>query len=87
MNPGLARRTVDVLRATFISWRDARTKRIGAGVAYYALFALVPLLSLSIWLAQLVVDDQTVSASLVTPGAGPEVEAADVKIVSDGVDV
>ncbi|MEL6287883.1 MAG: phosphate ABC transporter ATP-binding protein PstB [Pseudomonadota bacterium] len=32
-------------------------------------------------------DDQTVSASLVTPGAGPDVEAADVKIVSDGVDV
>ena len=51
---------MDVLRATYISWRDARTMRIGAGIAYYGLFALVPLVSLSIWLADLVVDDEAV---------------------------
>lgn len=59
--PGWARPIVDVLHATYIGWRDARTKRIGAGIAYYALFALVPLVSLSIWLAELLVPDQAVS--------------------------
>lgn len=59
--PRWAMAVVDVLRCTYISWRNARTKRIGAGIAYYALFALVPLVSLSIWLAELLVDDQAVS--------------------------
>ncbi len=59
--PGWATPTVDVLRRTYISWRNARTIRIGAGIAYYALFALVPFLTLSIWLAQLLVDDEAVN--------------------------
>lgn len=45
-----------ILHATYLNWRRTRTIRLGAGIAYYALFALVPLLTLSIWLAQLVVD-------------------------------
>lgn len=45
-----------ILHATYLNWRRTRTIRLGAGIAYYALFALVPLLSLSLFLAQLVVD-------------------------------
>lgn len=45
-----------ILYATYLNWRRTRTIRLGAGIAYYALFALVPLVSLSIFLAQLVVD-------------------------------
>jgi membrane protein len=45
-----------ILHATYLNWRRTRTIRLGAGIAYYALFALVPLVSLSIFLAQLVVD-------------------------------
>ena len=52
--------TVDVVRATYQNWRDARTVRLGAGIAYYALFAVVPLITLSIWFAQFVVEDSGV---------------------------
>ena len=45
-----------VIAATYQNWRNARTIRLGAGIAYYALFALAPLLSLSIFVAQLLVD-------------------------------
>ncbi|MGI9645250.1 MAG: YihY/virulence factor BrkB family protein [Ilumatobacteraceae bacterium] len=58
--PNWAARLADVLRDTYFSWRDARTIRLGAGIAYYALFAAIPLVTLSIWLAQLIVDDDAV---------------------------
>lgn len=45
----------NVVATTYTNWRNARTIRLGAGIAYYALFAIVPLLSLSIVLAQLLV--------------------------------
>ena len=44
-----------VVAQTYSNWRNARTIRLGAGVAYYALFAIVPLLSLTIVLAELIV--------------------------------
>lgn len=45
-----------IIVATYQNWRRTRTIRLGAGIAYYALFGIVPLLSLSIFLATLLVD-------------------------------
>ncbi len=43
---------VDIVVTTYENWRRARTIRLGAGIAYYALFALVPVITLSIVVAQ-----------------------------------
>lgn len=53
---GWATDVTDVVGTTYANWRDTRTIRLGAGIAYYALFAIVPLLSLSLFVAQLLVD-------------------------------
>jgi membrane protein len=49
-----------VVADTYQNWRRARTIRLGAGIAYYALFGIVPLLSLSLVLAQLIVSESDV---------------------------
>lgn len=36
---------MDVVLQVYADWRDSRTIRLGAGVAYYSLFALVPFLA------------------------------------------
>ncbi|MET0908621.1 MAG: YihY/virulence factor BrkB family protein [Ilumatobacteraceae bacterium] len=51
--------------ATYHEWRMHRTIRLGAGIAYYGLFALIPILSLSIAVAGLVLSDDDVQAYLV----------------------
>jgi membrane protein len=43
-----------LLRDTYLLWYQERTIRLGAGLAYYGIFAIVPLLTLSVALAQLV---------------------------------
>jgi membrane protein len=42
----------DVINATYASWREDRTLRLGAGLAYYALFTVVPFLALTAALAE-----------------------------------
>ncbi len=37
---------------TYESWRDDRTLRLGAGLAYYALFTLVPFIAITLALAE-----------------------------------
>lgn len=46
-----------ILQETYVSWRAHRTTRLAAGLAYYGLFALLPLLSVSIALAGVVLDE------------------------------
>jgi membrane protein len=53
--PGWITELWRVVADTYRNWRTARTIRLGAGIAYYALFGIVPFLSLSIVLAQLLV--------------------------------
>ena len=53
--------TADIVATTYENWRQARTIRLGAGIAYYALFALIPFLTLSIVLAQWVVGESEVA--------------------------
>lgn len=49
---------------TYEQWRDHRTIRLGAGIAYYGLFALVPLLALALAIAGLVVSRGDVQSYL-----------------------
>ena len=45
--PRPLRRTAELLDMSYEQWRSARTIRLGAGLAYYALFATVPLLTVA----------------------------------------
>lgn len=42
----------DVVSQTYASWREDRTLRLGAGLAYYALFTIVPFFALTAALAE-----------------------------------
>lgn len=44
----------DILVATYESWRDDRTIRLGAGLAYYGLFSLTSVLAISIAFMQII---------------------------------
>ena len=43
---------VEVINQTYTSWREDRTLRLGAGLAFYTLFAIVPFLALTVALAE-----------------------------------
>ena len=58
------RRFVVVLGDTYARWRDDRTIRLGAGLAYYGIFTIIPLLALSIALAQAVFSQAQVESAL-----------------------
>jgi membrane protein len=47
--PGLVS---DIVMDTYAAWRSDRTLRLGAGLAYYSLFTIVPLLALTAALAE-----------------------------------
>ena len=62
--PRPVRRTYTLGLATYHEWRMHRTIRLGAGIAYYGLFALIPILALSLAVAGLVVSDADVQSYL-----------------------
>jgi membrane protein len=55
----------DLVVETYQSWRGHRIIRLGAALAYYALFAVVPLLSVGLALAGLFIAEDEVEAYLV----------------------
>lgn len=48
---------VSLLLETYENWRNDRTLRLGAGLAYYGLFGVVPLLSVAVTIASFVFSD------------------------------
>jgi len=58
------RRGFRVVTATYTQWRMHRTIRLGAAVAYYGLFALVPVLAVCLAVAGRLVSDQQVQEYL-----------------------
>jgi membrane protein len=62
--PRPIRRTYALGAATYHEWLMHRTIRLGAGIAYYGLFALIPILALSLAVAGLVVSDADVQSYL-----------------------
>jgi membrane protein len=76
---------LDVLVETYGAWRDDRCVRLGAGLAYYGLFALVPLLTLSVFIAGLVFSTQDIElflAEQLALVAGQEVEVIAARLGS-----
>lgn len=70
-----------ILAETHGAWRADRVARLGAGLAYYGLFALVPLLAITIAIAGLLFESQQVSEALALRLAsilGEEVDTAAV---------
>ncbi len=76
----------NVVTATYANWRDARTIRLGAGVAYYALFAIVPLLSLSIVLAQLLVSRADIEQLFLDVAADIGIDESVVRSLLDQIE-
>jgi membrane protein len=72
----------EIITDTYTSWREHRTIRLGAGLAYYGLFAVVPLLSISVALAGFVLDgvdvEEAVASALgdMVDGDATEIAAA-----------
>lgn len=73
------RRRVAVVRNAYLAWSADRAPRLGAALAYYSLFALVPVVLLAISLAGLLfgrdVADSTVEEGIADL-VGPEIAAA-----------
>lgn len=65
--PRRIRATTHVLVETYEAWRDDRCIRLGAGLAYYGLFAVVPLVTLAAALAGLVFSTADVQEFLTEP--------------------
>ena len=55
---------IGVGTATYHEWRTHRTIRLGAAVAYYGLFALIPVLAVCLAVAGRIVSDQQVQSYL-----------------------
>jgi membrane protein len=72
-----ARATREVLVTSYRAWRDDRCVRLGAGLAYYGLFALVPVLTLTMAMAGLVfsrADVQTFLAGVLARAFGQDLD-------------
>lgn len=75
-----------IVVTTYRNWRRARTIRLGAGIAYYALFGVVPLLSLSLLLAQVLIDPARVNEFFLELADEAGVEASVAQDFVDGID-
>lgn len=51
--PGPVRAFVGTMLTTYAEWRDDRTIRLGAGLAYYGLFSLASVFTISLWMVKL----------------------------------
>jgi membrane protein len=59
-----ASEALDVVRATYDGWRDDRTIRLGAGLAYYGLFSLTSVVAVAFGLLRIVGRNGTLEAEL-----------------------
>ena len=71
-----------VLVLTYRGWRDHRVVRLGAGLAYYGLFALVPLVTAMVLVADLLVTFEAAVAFVAAPLADLLGEDVDVVAAS-----
>lgn len=74
----LATRIATLLAATWRAWSADRASRLGAGLAYYSLFALVPILFLAVTLAGLLFGSDVAGSTVeerIAELVGPEIAA------------
>jgi membrane protein len=80
------RSVVGVLRETYENWRANRGIRLGAGLAYYAVFAAVPLITSAIAIAGIIFSEDEIQAFLVESLEAILIDLpADVRGVVDNV--
>ena len=60
----------NLVKETFVSWDEDRAPRLAAALAYYAIFALAPLLIIAIAVAALFFDEAQVRQSILTQLGG-----------------
>jgi len=60
----------NLVKETFVSWDEDRAPRLAAALAYYAIFALAPLLIIAIAVAALFFDETQVRQSILTQLGG-----------------
>jgi len=77
------RSTATVFRTTYEEWRSHRTIRLGAGIAYYGLFATVPIVALGLALASIFVSESAVEGYLT--GQMESIFGTDSAMISDSV--
>lgn len=78
-NRVMARRVPTLLRTTYESWRDDRTIRLGAGLAYYGLFSLSSVLAIVLGFVRIVgrsAATETALTERLEHLLGPQAEAA-----------
>jgi membrane protein len=78
---------VEILTDTYESWRDDRAIRLGAALAYYGLFAIIPLLVTAIGIAGMVFSSaqiQSYFAEILNSGLNDELASA-IETVADAV--
>jgi membrane protein len=76
---------LQILRQTIKEWSEDKASRLAAGLAYYTVFSIPPLLVLSIGIATLFTDRQTVEAQLLGQAnglMGPRGEEAIAEILA-----
>lgn len=81
---------IDVLVLTYRSWRDHRVARLAAGLAYYGLFALVPLVATTVIVADLLVTWESAAMFVAQPLAeltGQDVDMIAARIAEEVSDV
>ncbi len=80
------RRLVGIGQETWRSFSGDRATRLGASLAYYSIFALAPLLFLAIWLAGLIIGQETAQADLesrLESTLGSDIAAALSQLISE----
>jgi membrane protein len=83
---GFVRRSLRLLVASAQEWIDGRAIRLGAAVAYYSLFALVPVLLLAIGLASIFIDQAFVASeveAILAELLGSEAAAVLIDLISE----
>ena len=85
----LDRRVPSLVMRTYASWRDDRTIRLGAGLAYYGLFSLSSIIAVSLGLFRIIGSSAAVEEALAERldhflGAQSDVTAADILDRMDG---
>lgn len=83
---GFVRRSLRLLVAAAQAWIEGRAIRLGAAVAYYSLFALVPVLLLAMGLASIFIDQAFVASeveSILVDLLGSEAAAVLMRLIDE----
>lgn len=85
--PPTVKTVVEILTETYECWRDDRAVRLGAGLAYYGLFAIIPLLAAAVGIAGMVFSQSQIQSyftEILNSGLNDELASA-IETVAEAV--